>query len=140
VTLFLNLDSHSGHHISSREPHHESRDTSAASQVDHFSGIPLLTTTSHLVGSLHPDNAADLPPPGTSVELILIARSQTPLADSALLQLDDVSAERPSKLLWVLYIVWIDGVAERRGVAQILERALEEAVEPKPCVKSIILG
>ena len=44
------------------------------------------------------------------------------------------------KLFWVLYVVWKEGIAERRGVGQILQEALEDAVEPAPRVKSVLLG
>ena len=33
--------------------------------------------------------------------------------------------EQPLKLFWVLCVVWQDGIAERRGVGQVLEEALE---------------
>lgn len=44
------------------------------------------------------------------------------------------------KLFWVMYVIWIDGVAERRGIGQILESTLEDAVDQKPCVKRVLLG
>jgi hypothetical protein len=39
-----------------------------------------------------------------------------------------------------MYVTWVDGIAERRGVGQILESALEDAVDQKPCVKRVLLG
>jgi hypothetical protein len=48
--------------------------------------------------------------------------------------------EKPWKLFWVLYVIWEDGIAERRGVGQVLCEALDVAVEPKPQVKLVLLG
>lgn len=47
--------------------------------------------------------------------------------------------EQPLKLFWVLCVVWQDGIAERRGVGQVLEEALEDAVG-QPEVKNVLLG
>jgi hypothetical protein len=47
--------------------------------------------------------------------------------------------EQPMKLFWVLWVVWKDGVAKRRGVGQVLEEALEDAVG-QPEVRSVLLG
>lgn len=107
---------------------------------DRIPGIPLLSKEGVAVGSLHPDNIDVLNPPGSSIELILISYSQIPTLESALLELENADADQPWKLLWCLHIVWIDGIAERRGVAQVLQSALEVAVEPKPCVKGVLLG
>lgn len=43
-------------------------------------------------------------------------------------------------LFWVLAVVWRDGIAERRGVGQVLASALETDVEPRPEVKMVLLG
>jgi hypothetical protein len=47
--------------------------------------------------------------------------------------------EQPMKLFWVLCVVWQDGIAERRGVGQVLEGALDDAVG-QPEVKNVLLG
>ncbi|KAH7348252.1 heterokaryon incompatibility protein-domain-containing protein [Pyrenochaeta sp. MPI-SDFR-AT-0127] len=107
---------------------------------DRVPGIPLISKDDITVGSLHPDNIDSLGPPGSSIELILISYSQIPTLGSALLELENADAEKPWKLFWCLYIVWVGGIAERRGVAQVLQSALEVAVEPKPCVKGVLLG
>ena len=43
------------------------------------------------------------------------------------------------KLFWELCVVWQGGIAERRGVGQVLEGALEDAVG-NPKVKCVFLG
>ena len=70
--------------------------------------------------------------------LLVIARSFKLTAESALLGMD--VAEHNSKLLWVMHVVWIDNVAERCGVGQILESALVDAVGEKAAVKEVLLG
>ena len=78
---------------------------------------------------------------GSSIELIIIARCTTPTNGSALPGAAvDGALEKPWSLYWALHIVWKDGIAERRGVCQIFQSTLEEAVEPKPEVKLILLG
>ena len=44
------------------------------------------------------------------------------------------------ELFWALYIVWKDGIAERRGVAQLLHTAVGMALEPGLEIKEILLG
>ena len=114
--------------------------SSYQSPFDRIPGTPLLSKTCQTVGSLHPDNTALTPPPGSTIELLVLTRSQTPTVGSALLQPSDTETIRPIKLFWVLYVVWEDGIAERRGVGQILESAIEDAVEPAPRVKGVFLG
>lgn len=48
--------------------------------------------------------------------------------------------EQPMKLFWVMYVVWEGGIAQRRGIGQILEAALEDAASEKPSVKTVNLG
>ncbi|KAF1846033.1 HET-domain-containing protein [Cucurbitaria berberidis CBS 394.84] len=110
------------------------------SPFDRISGTPLLSKKGQIVGSLHPDNTHLMEPPGSTIELLLITRSHTPTVSSALFQLDKVDTNKPMKLFWVLHVIWKDGIAERRGVGQILQSALEDAFEPAPCVKPIFLG
>ncbi|KAH9860702.1 hypothetical protein J1614_012034, partial [Plenodomus biglobosus] len=109
---------------------------------DRVRGISLLSENDMPVGSLHPDNFALLPASSSVIELLVVAYSQTPTTNSALFTFEhpDKHQSGPWKLLWCLYIVWKDGIAERRGVAQVQQTALETAVEPKPCVKSVLLG
>jgi hypothetical protein len=91
-----------------------------------------------VVGFLHLDNLDPIPTPVTAIEILIIARSFKLTVGSALLQL--CPADKVPNLFWVMYVTWIDGVAERRGVGQILESALEDAVDQKPCVKRVLLG
>ena len=44
----------------------------------------------------------------------------------------------PWDLLWVLVVERKDGIAERRGVGQVLASALETAIKPGPEVKSVL--
>ena len=46
---------------------------------------------------------------------------------------------KPWDLLWVIYVEWREGIAERRGLGQILVGALEDAVG-EPEVKLVVLG
>ena len=110
------------------------------STFDRIPGISLLSDTGQLVGSLHPDNLGLLEAPGSSVECLIISRCNTPTVASALLTSDGASAEQPWNLFWILYVVWKDGIAERRGVGQVMSSALETAVNPKPEIKLILLG
>jgi hypothetical protein len=102
---------------------------------------PLHSASGKLVGSLHPDNVVLLlPMPHSEVDLIVVSRGQTPIGSSALLGLEQKPKPgQPWDLLWVLYAVWRDGIAERRGVGQILVSALEDAAKA-PEVKLVLLG
>ena len=102
-------------------------------------GTPLLGASGRLNGCLHPDNISLLPSTGSTAEVLLIARCHKPTIESALLDMYLGGGEQPLKLFWVLCVVWQDGIAERRGVGQVLEEALEDAVG-KPEVKSVLLG
>jgi hypothetical protein len=115
-------------------------------------GIPLLSPSSETVGSLHADNMDLLPAPGRSIECILMSRCQAltwssalgpreetdPVSDSE--EAEAAGGDRPWDLFWALYIVWIDGIAERRGVAQILSTAVGASCAPGPEIKDILLG
>jgi hypothetical protein len=102
-------------------------------------GTPLLGASGSLNGCLHPDNISLLPSAGSTVEVLLIARCHKPTIGSALLDMYSKGGEQPMKLFWVLCVVWKDGVAKRRGVGQVLEEALEDAVG-QPEVRSVLLG
>ncbi|OBT77356.1 hypothetical protein VF21_03475 [Pseudogymnoascus sp. 05NY08] len=104
---------------------------------------PLLSSISTVVGSLHPDSTSVLPPTPSPIELIALSRFQTPIASSALL---DIEKERkptpgqPWELLWVMHIEWKNGVAERRGVGQVLTKGALEGAVGKVEVKLVVLG
>lgn len=102
-------------------------------------GMPLLGASGRLNGCLHPDDISLFPSTGSTVEVLLVARCHKPTIGSALLDMYLEGGEQPLKLFWVLCVVWQDGIAERRGVGQVLEEALEDAVG-KPEVKSVLLG
>lgn len=103
-------------------------------ELERIPGTPLLSKTSSILGSLHPDNTSLLPEPGSVLELILITRSQMPTVGSAL-----EGKEDPQRLFWCIYVVWIEGIAERRGVAQIMDTALEASIKEIE-VKAVLLG
>ncbi|KAF2629382.1 HET-domain-containing protein [Macroventuria anomochaeta] len=107
---------------------------------DRIPGAPLLSTSDEVVGSLHSDNIDLLPKSYCAIELLIVARGHKPTAGSALLDMYHERDEQPMKLFWVMYVVWQDGIAERRGIGQILELALENAVGEKPTTKSVLLG
>jgi hypothetical protein len=102
-------------------------------------GTPLLGASGRLNGCLHPDNISFLPSAGSTVEILLVARCHKPTLGSALLDMYCEGGEQSMKFFWVLCVVWQDGIAERRGVGQILEGALEDAVGQAE-VKSVLLG
>lgn len=116
------------------------RDHQGQSPFDRIPGISLFSVTGQLVGSLHPDNLDLLEAPGSSVECLIVSRCNTPTVASALLTSDGADTEQPWKLFWILHVVWKDGIAERRGVGQVLNSALETAIEPKPETKLVLLG
>jgi hypothetical protein len=124
-------------------------------------GIELLSPTAKLVGSLHPDNI-EFVTPGSQIELILLSRCSTPTIGSALLPhentdtniVDYMGMDDPSKhfqekgtaaaeefdLFWVLYVIWQNGIAERRGLGQVLHKAVTESWSPGPVIKEVLLG
>lgn len=110
------------------------------SPFDRIPGIPLLSATNTLAGSLHLDNLTLLPTPSSRIELLIVAYSQIPTIGSVLLQVEGATTDQPWELFWCLYVVWSNGIAERRGVAQIMQSSLREAAEPRPSVKSVLLG
>ncbi|KFY88624.1 hypothetical protein V500_06230 [Pseudogymnoascus sp. VKM F-4518 (FW-2643)] len=103
---------------------------------------PLLSASGTTVGSLHPDNISLLPPPHSEIELIVLSRCQTPIYGSVLLGLEKEHVPTPGQpwdLLWVMHVEWSDGIAERRGIGQMLVKGLEDAVGA-PEVKVVVLG
>lgn len=105
-------------------------------QGDRSPGVPLLSGTGSLVGSLHLDTRDAQP--GTEVEGLVVARALAPTFGSALHE-EDVGFRG---LLWVLHVVpsTREGIVERRGVGQIVVQALEEAAGAGPEVKTVLLG
>lgn len=110
-----------------------------ASHFDRIQSIPLLSATNQVIGSLHPDNLDLLPSPGSVIECLIVSRCNTPTDGSALCALQGTEPRKPQKLFWILYVVWIKGIAERRGVGQVLSEVLELPAA-KPEVKWILLG
>ncbi|KAL9114719.1 MAG: hypothetical protein Q9227_001397 [Pyrenula ochraceoflavens] len=135
------------------------------SSFDRISGRPLLSPAGELVGSLHPDNLDLLSHKlGTNVECILISRASVLTIGSALSastaskiitsnqpdadystdqsreSTDDIYSNQRLESFWGLCIVWNRGIAERRGSVQVLPSALENACEPGPEIKTILLG
>jgi hypothetical protein len=103
-------------------------------------GISLFSTNQQLVRSLHPDNLDLLEAPGSTVECVIVSRCDMPTEASALFALGSAVTKQSWKLFWVIHIVWKDGIAERRGIGQVLSSALETATDPKPEVKVVLLG
>ncbi|KAJ9628780.1 hypothetical protein H2203_002682 [Taxawa tesnikishii (nom. ined.)] len=129
-----------GEHSQSRLHTPSDDETPSQSPFARIPGVPLLSAHGQLVGSLHPDNVDILGAPGTKVECLVICRCNTPTVASALLALGGADTERPWDLLWILHVIWKDGIAERRGVGQVMSSAIDTAVEPKPEVKDVLLG
>ncbi|OBT50722.1 hypothetical protein VE04_08225 [Pseudogymnoascus sp. 24MN13] len=104
---------------------------------------PLLSVSGTVVGSLHPDNTSLLSPTSCEIELIVLSRCQTPIYGSALLGIEKERMPTPGQpwdLLWVMHVEWRDGIAERRGIGQVLVRgAFEGAAGATPDVKLVVL-
>ncbi|KAI9147613.1 HET-domain-containing protein [Paramyrothecium foliicola] len=113
---------------------------------DRVPAIPLRRNDGAICGWLHADNLDLLSEPGSAIELIILSRCQNPSVkaeeDKAVFAeaIPGAPVSGPWRLLWVLHIVWQDGIAERRGVGQILESALSNPTEPLPRLKTIYLG
>jgi hypothetical protein len=103
------------------------------SPFDRIPGSPHCSALSEMVGSLHSDSFELIPEPGTAIEILIIARSFKLRVGPAFLQL--YPADRVPNLVWVFYVTWIDGVAEKRGVGQTLESSFEDAVDPQRVAK-----
>ncbi|OBT86188.1 hypothetical protein VE02_06209 [Pseudogymnoascus sp. 03VT05] len=111
---------------------------------------PLLSSTSTVVGALNPENTSLLPFPPTEIgegkveiELIVLSRSQTPIAGSALLDIEKERKPTPGQpwdLLWVMHVEWKGGVAERRGIGQVLVKEALEGAVGKVEVNLVVLG
>lgn len=65
----------------------------------------LCSATGTVVGSLHPDDLDLLPPVGSKIELLVIARSFKITEASSLLGV--IVAKQDPKLIWVIYVVWV---------------------------------
>jgi hypothetical protein len=115
-----------------------------ASHFNRIQGIPFsLPRISSLVRFTPIISAFSLPPshsPGSVVQCLIVSRCNTPTDSSALLAPEGAEPEKPQKLFWILYVVWNEGIAERRGVGQVLGGALEMAAELKPDTKLILFG
>jgi hypothetical protein len=111
---------------------------------DCIPGLPLLSSNGELVGSLHPDDLSACTP-GSNIECLILSRAQLPTLGSALRKNYErgdgaVDEAIPWDLLWVLHVAWKDGIAERRGVGQILVSAIESSCSPGPEIKQVLLG
>lgn len=69
-----------------------------------------------------------------------MARCHRPTVGSTLLDEYNAGNEQPMELFWVMHVIWKEDIAERRGIGQILESALEDSVDGKPAIKSVMLG
>jgi hypothetical protein len=49
-------------------------------------------------------------------------------------------SEQEWRLYWVMLIIWDKGVAERRGLGQILQSSIKKSFQPGPQWKEIVLG
>ncbi|KAF2171390.1 hypothetical protein M409DRAFT_18503 [Zasmidium cellare ATCC 36951] len=115
------------------------RERQHTSPFDRIAGIPLLDKSGQVVGSLHPDSLRLMGDEGSKVELFIVTKCFEPTVGSALSGLEG-QGPLPWRLFWVMHIAWNQGIAERRGVGQVLASALETAVGDKPVVKQILLG
>lgn len=127
------------------DPLMDQRRTEADTHSNHmFSrrpGIPLISGSGELVGSLHPDNFSDAScQPGAKVECLLLSGCVEPTLGSALgAETLGADSGKAKDLFWVLQIVWIHGIAYRHGVGQIIAGAFT-STEFGPEVKTVMLG
>jgi hypothetical protein len=149
--LRLVLGRNGANHSAAPGPHVHPIVTEGASSLPRtptmVPGLPLLDARSKVVGSLHPDNLEQLPAPYSPIDLVVLSRMSTPVAGSALLNPEHAHGYGPANggpwaLLWVLYVEWRDGIAERRGIGQIAEDVLgKQYVEPPGIeLKMVLLG
>ena len=126
----------------------ERKDGEATSPFDRVPGLGLYGADGGLVGSLHVDDLSSVDELHGKVECLVLSRCQTPTAASALLDrrlaerggVEAPSDGQPWDLFWVLAVVWQEGIAERRGIGQVLVSALERSLEPGPEIKAVLLG
>lgn len=69
-----------------------------------------------------------------------MSHSYKPTIESVLLELSGYETRNEWKFFCVIYVVWQDGIAERRGIEQTLESVLKNPVGEKPCIKHVLLG
>ncbi|KAJ3500245.1 hypothetical protein NM208_g17190 [Fusarium decemcellulare] len=90
-------------------------------------GSPLFSPEGELVGSLHLDDVSSHKA-GIEVECLIMSSSFQPIEGSALPSPKEaVKEEDDWNLFWILYVVEIEGIYERRGVGQVLDSALVKA-------------
>lgn len=101
------------------------------------------------VGTLLPDNVGALPSSSRpAVNVIVLARAIAHMEHSILAQQptaadSELGGSPPvleEDLLWVMFVEWTCGIAERRGIGQILVSALMDAVAPGPKLQVVLLG
>ena len=134
TTIYLHLT------LCPRPHNNASPNKTFPSRFDRVAGSALQGMSGQVVGSLHPDNVDRLPTAGSAIRLLLLARSHKPTVSSALIERHETAGSAPMKLFWVMYVIWREGVAERRGIGQILEDALEDAVRESASVRTVLLG
>ncbi|KAL6404521.1 hypothetical protein AUP68_13914 [Ilyonectria robusta] len=112
----------------------------ASSPHQRVQGVPLLSPSGELMGSLHLDDI-DSHTPGTEVECLLMAYSHRPMAGSAL-PIPQGSPKNGAdwNYFWILHVVTVGEVSERRGIGQVMNTALSQACEPGPESKAVLLG
>lgn len=75
---------------------------------------------------------------GDTIELIIISRNPPSNSQFHLKEPSEGKADRA--LYWAMYVEWKEGIAERRGMAQIYSNAAIESFAPGPIWKEVILG
>lgn len=103
-------------------------------------GVPLLSPSENLVGSIHLDTE-DPYCPGSEVECLIMSRCFEPMANSALpVRGNPKVKEDQFNLFWVMYVVEVNGISERRGIGQVLDTALVQSCASGPQSRAVLLG
>ncbi|EJT69289.1 hypothetical protein GGTG_12908 [Gaeumannomyces tritici R3-111a-1] len=108
---------------------------SVASDVLSNPALPLHSASNKVVRLVHPDNMAEASAAAASspiADLVVLSLFRAPTAGLALGETTSLSGT--ACLVWVMHVEWKDGLAQRRGIRQILVSALSNALEPSPKV------
>jgi hypothetical protein len=103
-------------------------------------GFPLLSPNGELVGSLNLDTE-DSFIPGSELECLIMSRCFEPMVNSALPVQEKHHVEESNwHMFWVMYIIDVEGISERRGIGQVLDTALVKPCAPGPRSRAVLLG
>ncbi|KAH6898046.1 heterokaryon incompatibility protein-domain-containing protein [Thelonectria olida] len=138
LSIRLILGTRSPGPLSARE--FESRKGNPSHHFQRTPGSPLLSPSGELVGSVHLDTEDSLTS-GSELECLIMSRCFEPMVNSALPIRERHHTEGSSwNMFWILHIIDVDGISERRGIGQVLDTALLKSCAPGPQSRAVLLG